>query len=77
MQRYVMSLFYINRQYGVGIRDFEKMEGIMAGIREDGMASGSVEMLTLDFTSLASVRTFAAEILGRNIPIHFLINAGK
>ena len=51
------------------------MEQIVIKIREEGIGSGSVEMLTLDFSSLSSVRKFAQEVLERNIPIQIVINA--
>jgi len=59
-----------------GIRDFEKMENLILEVREEGISTGTVEMMTLDFASLSSVRKFADEIIERNIQVQMLINAG-
>jgi NAD(P)-dependent dehydrogenase (short-subunit alcohol dehydrogenase family) len=56
-----------------GVRNAEKGKATVATLadRVDGAA---VEFGVIDLTSFASIRTFAEEFLGRNVPLHLLIN---
>lgn len=56
-----------------GVRTKEKGEATVATLAErvDGAV---VEFGVIDLTSLASIRTFAADFLGRDEPLHLLIN---
>lgn len=47
------------------------------GIRQQGIQTGSAEVLSLDLNSLTSVRQFSQILLDRNLPINLLINNGK
>jgi retinol dehydrogenase 12 len=52
-------------------RDAKKAEPVLRGIARAG---GSAELLELDLADLASVRACARAVLGRDEPLHVLIN---
>lgn len=43
-------------------------------VEESGPGAGKVELLGLNLADLGSVRACAAEFLGRNLPLHLLVN---
>lgn len=61
----------------LGCRNTASGLKVVNEIRKEGFTKGNVEVLELDLMSLNSVRSFANEILLKNIPIHVLINNGN
>ena len=58
-------------------RSQEKGEGAVRKLKEgrgEGEKEGDVEWLRLDLNSLESVRGCAEEFLGKEVPLHVLIN---
>ncbi|ODM91811.1 Dehydrogenase/reductase SDR family member on chromosome X [Orchesella cincta] len=70
----VKKLLQCNMHVIIGCRDPASGRNVLSKIRQRGITTGTAEILTLDLTSLNSVREFAYKILSKNIPINTLIN---
>ena len=57
----------------IACRDPERADAAVARLRA-GNPRGEVEAMALDLASLASVRAFASAFLGRQLPLHGLVN---
>ena len=72
----IYYVFYGNLNY-IGCRNTSAGTELITSIRQkDGITGGRADVLSLDLMSLDSVRDFATQVLGKNIPIHILINNG-
>ena len=61
--------------YITGCRDPADGQKLVDQIRKtEGITTGSVDLVPLDLTRLASVREFAAAVLAKGLKIHLLIN---
>lgn len=52
-------------------------EKLLENFREKGIKTGNIEVLTLDVSSLESVRAFAKIVKEKHPKIHYLINNGS
>ncbi|CAL8133619.1 unnamed protein product [Orchesella dallaii] len=58
----------------IGCRKPSAGELLIQKLREEGVTSGTAEVLPLDLNSFHSVREFSQCILNKNVPIHYLFN---
>lgn len=69
------SLYKMGYNVTISVRSAEKGEeavsSIISQVSED---AGLVDYLIMDMTDLSSVAAFATQYMGRNIPLHVLIN---
>lgn len=68
---------FVKTSICVGCRDGKSKDELEGKLFETGIPEGTVTWISLDMSSMDSVKVFAEKVIEKNIPISILINNGK